>query len=93
MLNISVLLEDRERCDIFFLDDIDKGASFEPDLDMEKFMLEEPLKTKDAKMKLKLLNPKVFDAERNFDVLHGKDNEGLSYRVFSHDVTVAILVS
>lgn len=63
-------MEDRERYNIFFLDDIDKGVPFEPDLDIENFMLEEVLKTKDVKMKLKLLNPKFFYAERFFDVLH-----------------------
>lgn len=37
-------------------------------------MLEEVLKTKDVKMKLKLLNPKFFYAERFFDVLHVHGN-------------------
>ena len=71
LLNVTIPMKDRERYEIKFLDEIDKGDPFITT--DEKYQNEYVKKTKNILKKIKLVKPEIFNSKEFYEVLNSKE--------------------
>ena len=74
-INISIPMEDRERYDIKYLDEIDRGEPYITNDD--KKQNEYVAKTKNILKKIKLVKPEIFNSEEFYEVLDSKEFDNI----------------
>ena len=70
-LNVTIPMEDTERYEIKFLDEIDRGDPFITK--DEKEQNEDVKKTKNILKKIKLVKPEIFNSGKFYEVLNSKE--------------------
>ena len=74
-LNTTIPMEDRERYEIKFLDEIDRGDPFITT--DEKEQNEDVKQTKNILKKIKLVKPEIFNSDEFYEVLHSKEFDNI----------------
>ena len=74
-LNTTIPMEDTERYDIKFLDEIDRGDPFITKEEKERN--EEVKKTKNLLKKIKLVKPEIFNSDEFYEVLFSKEFDNI----------------
>ena len=74
-LNITIPMEDTERYEIKFLDEIDRGDPFITKDDKEQN--EEVKQTKNILKKIKLVKPEIFNSYEFYEVLYSKEFDNI----------------
>ena len=74
-LNVTIPMEDTERYDINYLDEIDRGESYVTNDDKSRD--EDLKKTKNILKKIKLVKPDIFDSDEFYEVLHSKEFDNI----------------
>ena len=71
MINVTIPLEDKERYEIKYLEDLDKGDPFitENDKQQNKYVKE----TENILKKIKLVKPEIFNSDEFYEVLNSKE--------------------
>ena len=70
-LNVTIPMEDTERYEIKYLDEIDRGEPYVTNED--KSQDEEIKKTKNILKKIKLVNPEIYNSEEFYDVVYSEE--------------------
>ena len=68
-------MEDRERYDIKYLDEIDRGELYITNDDRKRN--EDVAKTKNILKKIKLVKPEIFNSEEFYEVLDSKEFDNI----------------
>ena len=71
LLNVTIPMEDTERYEIKYLDEIDRGEPYVTNDD--KSQDEEIKKTKNILKKIKLVNPEIYNSEEFYDVVYSEE--------------------
>ena len=71
LLNVTIPMEDTERYEIKYLDEIDRGEPYVTNED--KSQDEEIKKTKNILKKIKLVNPEIYNSEEFYDVVYSEE--------------------
>ena len=71
----TVPLEDTERFEIKYLDEIDKGEPYVTNDD--KLQVEKVKETKNILKKIKLVKPEIYNSEEFYDVLYSKEFDNI----------------
>ena len=71
LLNITIPMQDTDRYEIKFLDEIDKGDPFITS--DEKDQNEDVKNTKNILKKIKLVKPEIYNSDEFYEVLYSKD--------------------
>ena len=74
-LNTTIPMEDTERYEIKFLDEIDRGDPFITQDEKERN--EEVKKTKNLLKKIKLVKPEIFNSDEFYEVLYSKEFDNI----------------
>ena len=74
-LNVTIPMEDTERYEIKYLDEIDRGEPYVTNGD--KSQDEEIKKTKNILKKIKLVNPEIYNSDDFYDVLYSKEFDNI----------------
>ena len=74
-LNTTIPMEDTERYEIKFLDEIDRGYPFITKDDKEQN--EEVKQTKNILKKIKLVKPEIFNSDEFYEVLYSKEFDNI----------------
>ena len=74
-LNTTTPMEDTERYEIKFLDEIDRGDPFITKDDKEQN--EEVKQTKNILKKIKLVKPEIFNSDEFYEVLNSKEFDNI----------------
>ena len=74
-LNTSIPMKDRERYDIKYLDEIDRGEPYITNNDKQQN--EDVKKTKNILKKIKLVKPEIFNSEEFYEVLYSKEFDNI----------------
>ena len=74
-LNTTIPMEDTERYEIKFLDEIDRGDPFITK--DEKEQNEEVKQTKNILKKIKLVKPEIFNSDEFYEVLYSKEFDNI----------------
>ena len=74
-LNTTIPMEDTERYEIKFLDEIDRGDPFITK--NEKEQNEEVKKTKNILKKIKLVKPEIFNSDEFYEVLYSEEFDNI----------------
>ena len=74
-INITIPMKDKERYDIKYLDEIDRGDPFITSDD--KYQDECVKKTKNILKKIKLVKPEIFNSNEFFEVLDSEDFDNI----------------
>ena len=74
-LNVTIPMEDTERYEIKYLDEIDRGEPYVTNDD--KSQDEEIKKTKNILKKIKLVKPEIYNSEEFYDVLYSKEFDNI----------------
>ena len=71
MINVTIPLEDKERYEIKYLDDLDEGDPFitENAKQQNKYVKE----TENILKKIKLVKPEIFNSDEFYEVLYSKE--------------------
>ena len=75
MINITIPLEDKERYEIKYLEDIDKGDPFISSEDKFKNRLVK--ETKNILKKIKLVKPEIFNSDKFYEVLDSEEFDNI----------------
>ena len=75
MINITIPLEDKERYEIKYLEDIDKGDPFISNEDKFKNRLVK--ETKNILKKIKLVKPEIFNSDKFYEVLDSEEFDNI----------------
>ena len=70
-LNVTIPMKDKERYDIKYLDEIDRGDPFITS--DEKSQNEDVKNTKNILKKIKLVKPEIYNSDEFYEVLYSKD--------------------
>ena len=70
-INITIPMEDKDRYEIKFLEDIDRGDPFITN--DEKYQNEKVKQTKNILKKIKLVQPKIFNSKEFYEVLYSEE--------------------
>ena len=70
-LNVTIPMEDTERYEIKYLDEIDRGEPYVTNED--KSQDEEIKKNKNILKKIKLVNPEIYNSEEFYDVVYSEE--------------------
>ena len=70
-INITIPMEDKDRYEIKFLDNIDRGDPFITN--DEKYQNEKVKQTKNILKKIKLVQPKIFNSKEFYEVLYSEE--------------------
>ena len=70
-INITIPMEDKDRYEIKFLDDIDRGDPFITN--DEKYQNEKVNQTKNILKKIKLVQPEIFNSKEFYEVLYSEE--------------------
>ena len=70
-INITIPMEDKDRYEIKFLDDIDRGDPFITN--DEKYQNEKVKQTKNILKKIKLVQPEIFNSKEFYEVLYSEE--------------------
>ena len=74
-LNTTIPMEDTERYEIKFLDEIDRGDPFITY--EEKYQNEKVKQTKNILKKIKLVKPEIFNSDEFYEVLYSKEFDNI----------------
>ena len=74
-INITIPMEDTERYEIKFLDEIDRGDPFITQ--DEKVQNEKVKQTKNILKKIKLVKPEIFNSDEFYEVLHSEEFDNI----------------
>ena len=74
-INITIPMEDTERYEIKFLDEIDRGDPFITY--EEKYQNEKVKQTKNILKKIKLVQPEIFNSDDFYDVLYSEEFDNI----------------
>ena len=74
-INITIPMEDKDRYEIKFLDDIDRGDPFITN--DEKYQNEKVKQTKNILKKIKLVQPEIFNSDDFYDVLYSEQFDNI----------------
>ena len=74
-LNVTIPMEDIERYDIKYLDEIDRGEPYVTNDD--KSQDEEIKKTKNILKKIKLVKPEIYNSDEFYDVVYSKEFDNI----------------
>ena len=74
-INVTIPMEDRERYDIKYLDEIDRGELYITNDDRKRN--EDVAKTKNILKKIKLVKPEIFNSEEFYEVLDSKEFDNI----------------
>ena len=74
-INITIPMEDKERYEIKYLDEIDRGDPFITR--DEKYQNEDVKNTTNILKKIKLVKPEIFNSNKFYDVLYSKEFDNI----------------
>ena len=74
-LNVTIPMKDRERYEIKFLDEIDRGDPFITY--EEKYQNEKVKQTKNILKKIKLVKPEIFNSDEFYEVLYSEEFDNI----------------
>ena len=74
-LNVTIPMKDRERYEIKFLDEIDRGDPFITH--EEKYQNEKVKQTKNILKKIKLVKPEIFNSDEFYEVLYSEEFDNI----------------
>ena len=74
-INVTIPMKDKERYDIKYLDEIDRGDPFITE--DEKYQNEYVKNTKNILKKIKLVKPEIFNSNEFFEVLDSEDFDNI----------------
>ena len=74
-INITIPMEDKDRYEIKFLDDIDRGDPFITN--DEKYQNEKVKQTKNILKKIKLVQPEIFNSKEFYEVLYSEEFDNI----------------
>ena len=74
-INNTIPMEDRERYDIKYLDEIDRGEPYITNDDKQQN--EDVKRTKNILKKIKLVKPEIFNSEEFYEVLDSKEFDNI----------------
>ena len=74
-INNTIPMEDRERYEIKYLDELDRGEPYITNDDKQRN--EDVKKTKNILKKIKLVKPEMFNSEEFYEVLYSKDFDNI----------------
>ena len=74
-LNVTIPMEDTERYEIKYLDEIDRGEPYVTNDD--KSQDEEIKKTKNILKKIKLVKPEIYNSDEFYDVVYSKEFDNI----------------